>query len=1051
MRFAHQPIFRPLHALASVVLFAAHFTQFARAASATWNGSSNTDWATAGNWSSSLVPGSGDTATFNNTGGSTDIISLNGITVHSIRFDTSAAAYTLGSGAANSQILTINNDGAITLDATNASDQLVNAALVVGTNGSTGTFSFTNNTSTMNLTFAGSVTGSAGTGIKTLALAGNGPVIFNGTISNGTTGTVKLTKSGAGTLALSGTASTFSGGTSIGVSSGMVTAKSTSGTNATGLGSGAVFVGADSTLNLLSVNTIDTPTTINNSLTGTGKLRLTFTDTIAAATYTVLGGVGGFSGTIQLSNTTSNNKDKWYANNIGALNAALIIDNASQIFVAGGPASFTNISVTGTGNAEGYGAIRLGETIGGNITLAGNTTIGLGGGTITGNIISGTAGVQTLTLGTRSAASTGIFRGIIGGGVGTIALTTASGTSTLSAANTHIGNTLITGGTLVLGHNLALQNSVLDTTGAGILAFSAGIQSPVIGGLSGQRNLMIPAGVTSLTLNTATGVTATYTGVIGSATQGLSLTKTGPGTQVLSGTNTFTGATIVNQGTLRISPSTGFPAGLKIMPLGDSITYGAGVDLNYRYHLHGLLSAVAPGFQFVGDSSENAGSMPTSPIDQRFHAGHSSYASNDISNNLDGLDTAVFTQYGNESRNPHGGYWFTGGNGTGRAPIYPNAILLLCAANDISRVGMTGVQARIESLLTKITTMRPDARIFLAKGTPYTGYESSVVTFNNILDTVASNFQAAGKKITVVDLNTGYPAGQLVDDVHPNATGYNWMANRWFDAMTSVYATGQNSMALASTSSVIVQAAARLEGTGLIGGPLTILGTYACDPGAATTGPLAVTGNLTLSGATLAIASSVAPAASYTIASYTGTRSGTFGTVTGLEAGYTVHYDDAAKRILLATHYEAWRLSKGLDAANNSMVLDPDHDGADNLLEFALGGNPLLPNDRGTSQGLVQKLAGQPSMTLTIAVRSGATFVSNSNQSMSAGRDGIIYRIEGSQELTTWTGGVTELIPALTTGLPAAPSGYKYHTFQSTTPVAGNPQDFLRVKVIAAP
>ena len=997
------------------------------------------------------MPGSGDTATFDNTGGSTDIISLNGITVHSIRFDTSAAAYTLGSGAANSQILTLNNDGAITLNATNASDQSVNAALILGTDGSTRTFSFTNNNAVRNLTFAGSVTGSAGTGIKTLALAGSGPVIFNGTISNGTIGTVKLTKSGSGTLALSDTANTFSGGTLIGVASGMVTAKSTSGINTTGLGSGAVFVGADSTLNLLSANTIDTPTTINNSLTGTGKIRLTFTDTIAAATYTVLGSVGGFSGTIQLSNTTSNNKDKWFANNIGALNAALVIENASQIYVAGGLASFNSISVTGIGNAEGYGAIRLGNTLGGNITLAGSTTIGLGGGTITGNITSGAAGMQTLTLGTSSAASTGVFGGAIGGGVGTIALTIASGTSTLSAANTHSGNTLITGGTLVLGHNLALQNSLLDTTGAGTLAFSTGIQSPVIGGLSGQRNLMIPAGVTSLTLNTASGVAATHTGMIGSATPGLSFTKTGPGTQVLSGANTFTGPTIVNQGTLKISPSTGFPAGLKIMPLGDSITNGSGGAYNYRYHLQELLSPVAPGFQFVGDSSDNSGSMQTSPIDQRFHAGHSSYACNDISNNLDGLDTAVFNQYGGSSRNPNGGYWFTGGNGTGRAPIYPDAILLLCVANDVSRVGMIGVQARIESLLTKITTMRPDARIFLAKGSPYLNYESSIVTFNNILATMAANFQAAGKKITVVDLNTGFPEGQLPDGVHPTAVGYNWMANRWFDALTNFYTTRQNSMALASTSSVIVQAEARLEGTGLIGGPLTVLGTYACDPGAATTGPLAVTGDLTLSGATLAIASPVAPAASYTIASYTGTRSGTFATVTGLPFGYTIHYDDTTKRILLATHYEAWRLSKGLDAANNSMLLDQDHDGADNLLEFALGGNPLLPNDRGISQGLVQKLAGQPSMTLTIAVRSGATFVSNSNQSMSASRDGIIYRIEGSQKLTTWIGGVTELIPALTTGLPAVPSGYKYHTFQSATPAAGNPQDFLRVKVITAP
>jgi fibronectin-binding autotransporter adhesin len=230
-----------------------------------------------------------------------------------------------------------------------------------------------------------------------------------------------------------------------------------------------------------------------------------------------------------LSNTTSSNKDKWYANNLGAINASLIIDNASQIFVAGGPVSFTGISVTGTGNAEGYGAIRLGNTLGGNITLAGNTTIGLGGGTVTGNIASGAAGVQTLTLGTTAAATTGTFSGTIGGGTGTIVLACASGTSTLTSANTHTGNTLVNGGALVIGHNLALQNSVLDTSGAGSVAFAAGINSPVFGGLSGPKNLTTSSGVTGVTLNTAAGVTATYAGVLGSATPGMSLTKTGPG------------------------------------------------------------------------------------------------------------------------------------------------------------------------------------------------------------------------------------------------------------------------------------------------------------------------------------------------------------------------------------------------------------------------------------------------------------------------------------------------------------------------------------------
>ena len=1046
------------------------------ALSATWNGAADALWATAGNWSTSPVPGVNDTATFNNGGGAVDVVNLAGVMIHAILFDTNAAAYTLGAGALNSQTLTLTNGGAITLNPATANNQLCNAAVVLGTDGSAQVFAVSNNTAAMTLTLAGSVTGSSGAGIKTLAVAGSGPVTCSGALANGSTGTLTLTKSGAGTLTLASTANTYSGGTGISANGGSVIATTTNGTNLTGLGPGAVAIGSGSTLQLLSANTAAAATTVNNPITGTGTLMLTFTET-ANATYTVLGGVSGFTGTIRLSNNNAANKDKWYANNLGALNAALVIDSASQIFVSGGPAAFTRIAVSGTGNAEGYGAIRLGNTLGGNLTLADHTTIGLGGGTLTGNISSGAAGTQTLTLGTSNARTSATLSGIIGGGTGTLAVISAAGTSTLSGANTYTGNTFLNGGTLILGHNLALQNSVLDTSGAGLLAVATGITTPTLGGLAGSSNLTVSAGVTALTLNTRAGITTTYSGVLGSATAGMSLTKTGEGTQVLSGANAFTGPTRVSQGLLRmdVNRSVALPAGMKIMPLGDSITHGSSVAGGYRYFLHGLLNPVAPGYQMVGESTENPGSLPTTPLDQLHHCGHSSYSCNDINHNLDGLDTATFVQYGGVSRDPHGGYWLTGGNGTGREPIYPDAVLLLAAANDISRVGMTGVQGRIEDLLTKLNTLRPNARVFLAKASPYAGFDTSVAAFNHIIDTVAANYQAAGKPITVVDLNAGFPAGQFVDAVHPNATGYSWMANRWFDALVSVYGSygaGPISTALATTSAVTVDAGARLEGSGPLGGPLTVAGTvapgvgigslsagataitgsYACDLDATTCDQLVVAGDLTLTNATLAITPLAAPAAaSYIIASYTGILHGAFTQVTGLPAGYIVAYDPAAKMILLATPYDAWRRTNGLAESSNSMTLDPDGDGATNLLEFALGGNPRDAAAAGYSCGKIQALASDPVFTLTIAARAGASFVASGNQAMTATRDGIIYQVEASRELATWTGEVIEVTPPWTTGLPAAPAGYEYHTFKPATPVAGNPQDFLRLKVSSSP
>ena len=52
----------------------------------------------------------------------------------------------------------------------------------------------------------------------------------------------------------------------------------------------------------------------------------------------------------------------------------------------------------------------------------------------------------------------------------------------LGGSNTYSGNTLVSQGTLQLGSNLALQNSVLDTTGTGALVFSSGVNTPTLGG-----------------------------------------------------------------------------------------------------------------------------------------------------------------------------------------------------------------------------------------------------------------------------------------------------------------------------------------------------------------------------------------------------------------------------------------------------------------------------------------------------------------------------------------------------------------------------------------
>lgn len=129
---------------------------------------------------------------------------------------------------------------------------------------------------------------------------------------------------------------------------------------------------------------------------------------------------------------------------------------------------------------------------------------------------------------------------------------------TLDQANTFSGTTTVTAGTLTLTNALALQNSTLVTTGAGNLLLS-GVTTLNLAGLSGATGdlaSVISSGyesVTAINLNTPAGSFGSafvYGGSITDGAVGMTLTKTGPGTQAFSGANSYTGATQIDGGIL---------------------------------------------------------------------------------------------------------------------------------------------------------------------------------------------------------------------------------------------------------------------------------------------------------------------------------------------------------------------------------------------------------------------------------------------------------------------------------------------------------------------
>jgi fibronectin-binding autotransporter adhesin len=210
---------------------------------------------------------------------------------------------------------------------------------------------------------------------------------------------------------------------------------------------------------------------------------------------------------------------------------------------------------------------------------------------ISGTITPGSDGYKFGAI--RSSGNLGILGAVTGANTLTVGQTGATGIRvTLAGAKDFTGETVINAGAkLTLGDNLALQNSPLNVGSAGgNIAFNGGTaaatitgntvaSSPTFGGLIGSRNLrsvytnaggnnesnLANNAIIGFTLNVGTGNTHTYSGSIGgfgtnlttSATTGgnSTLTKSGAGTQVLTGIHTYTGATNVDGGTLEISGS----------------------------------------------------------------------------------------------------------------------------------------------------------------------------------------------------------------------------------------------------------------------------------------------------------------------------------------------------------------------------------------------------------------------------------------------------------------------------------------------------------------
>ncbi|WP_050024184.1 autotransporter-associated beta strand repeat-containing protein [Verrucomicrobium sp. BvORR034] len=130
---------------------------------------------------------------------------------------------------------------------------------------------------------------------------------------------------------------------------------------------------------------------------------------------------------------------------------------------------------------------------------------------------------------------------------------TGNGNLTLTGANTYTGATVVETGVLIAGNASAFGVNSATTVNAGATLRLAG-NGVTLGSLSGSGTVEdTTATAATLTLG-SDGTSTNFSGVLQNGSGGglLSVLKTGAGTQVFSGVNTYTGTTTINQGALQI-------------------------------------------------------------------------------------------------------------------------------------------------------------------------------------------------------------------------------------------------------------------------------------------------------------------------------------------------------------------------------------------------------------------------------------------------------------------------------------------------------------------
>ena len=198
---------------------------------------------------------------------------------------------------------------------------------------------------------------------------------------------------------------------------------------------------------------------------------------------------------------------------------------------------------------------------------------------------------------------------------------------------------------------------------------------------------------------------------------------------------------------------------LRLMPLGDSITWGVGSSTGngYRGPLWNDLSAEGHSLDFVGTGQNGTMSDPD-------NEGHSGYRIDQIAPIVD----AALARY------------------------RPNVVTLEIGTNDLNQTfEVDTASARLTSLIDQITADAPDATVLVASLIVSTSSveEPYRAAYNQQIPGIVQAEQAAGKHVGYVDMSA-LTTADLSDSLHPNDGGYQKMADAFNSGVQAADSAG---------------------------------------------------------------------------------------------------------------------------------------------------------------------------------------------------------------------------------------------------------------------